>query len=254
MERGFISSIKTIFEGMETCVSNAGYTSKYFAPSNGVHQGCCVSPLLFAITVKLLAIMIRCHRDIQGVKVHDTELRVSQFADDTTCFVGTRDSLHMVIDTVARFGLFSGLQLNMDKCLVLPLGSAGTHRPHLGDLQYSDKIKVLGIWFSVNLSLQDHYDSSWSNRSLSIKGKITVFNSLIISMVQYVCANTVTPPCVPTELTKLARSFIWGGKQSKVAYATLIQSIQEGGLNVMDLASRVNVCLLRWVKHMLDNP
>lgn len=48
-----------LFTDPETCVYNAGYTSPYFSPHNGVRQGCCVSPLLFVIAVEIMAIMVR---------------------------------------------------------------------------------------------------------------------------------------------------------------------------------------------------
>lgn len=53
--------------------------------------------------------------------------------------------------------------------------------------------------------------------------------------------NVVTPPSVFMDVRRLASAFIWNGKRPKVAYRTLIKPIQDGGLKVMDLESRVKI-------------
>lgn len=79
---------------------------------------------------------------------------------------------------------------------------------------------------------------SWSNRALSLKGKVTVYNTLILSLLQCIVANSVTPLKVLVEVKKIACSFLWSGKTSRIAYSTVIQSIRDGGLRVMDLETR----------------
>lgn len=127
--------------------------------------------------------------------------------------------------------------------------------------------KILGVWFSPKRSEEEHYAlnfapqldkmkqvcSSWSCRSLSLKGRATVFNSLIISLILYIAANSVTPSRVVTEVRKLALSFLWAGKKAKIAYSSLIQSIPGGGLKVMDLESRLQVNFLCWIRKILSD-
>lgn len=108
--------------------------------------------------------------------------------------------------------------------------------------------------FSPLISKMRAICSSWNNRKLSIKAKVTVFNTLISSLIQYMVMNAVTPPGVFTEVRKLASVFIWEGKKPKVAYNTLIKPIQEGGLKLMDLESRVKTNMLMWTRRIIDSP
>lgn len=94
----------------------------------------------------------------------------------------------------------------------------------------------------------------WHNRSLSLKGKVTVYNTLIVSLLQYVIANTHTPTRVCEEVKEIAREFLWSGRRSKIAYNLLLQSIQEGGLKLLDLGERVTVSLLAWARRIILFP
>ena len=51
----FIKFISTILSKTERPVKNGGWLSKWFQTDRRVRQGCCVSPLLFVLVVKLLA-------------------------------------------------------------------------------------------------------------------------------------------------------------------------------------------------------
>lgn len=102
-----------IFKDIKTCVLNAGRTSAYFFPSNGVKQGCCVSPLLFVITVELMSRMLKSNRLIEGITIGSSEFVTSQFADDTTCFLRNVSSVEAAMDTLDLFRKFSGLQISL---------------------------------------------------------------------------------------------------------------------------------------------
>ena len=45
----------------------------------------------------------------------NTEIKISQVADDTTIFTGDSESTFEVIDTINKFSRVSGLKLNMSK-------------------------------------------------------------------------------------------------------------------------------------------
>lgn len=130
----FIDTIKMLFQGIEMCVMNSGFTSEYFSPLNGVRQGCCVSPLLFVLTVELMAIMIRTNKDIQGGLVHNLECKITQFADDTTCFARSGGSLAAILETLNLFSRYSGLHINYEKLSIVPLGHMTHWASPPGDL------------------------------------------------------------------------------------------------------------------------
>ena len=76
--------VKTLYTGASSCVINNGVTSKYFPVERGVRQGDPLSPYLFILAVEVLACAIRQNKDIKGIKIADTELRVLHYADDTS--------------------------------------------------------------------------------------------------------------------------------------------------------------------------
>ena len=51
--------------------------------AKAVLQGC---PLLFILSAEILAKAIRTYADIKGLLVNNTEIKLSQYADDTTFF------------------------------------------------------------------------------------------------------------------------------------------------------------------------
>lgn len=123
------------------------------------------------------------------------------------------------------------------------------------------------MWFSRDRNPDEHFQwnfqpkiqkmnkicTSWENRSLSLKGKVVVFNSLVTSLIQYISANSIMPEKVVQDIRNMARSFVWSNKNSKVAYNIIIQSIRDGGLRLADLQTRIKTNLLSWIKRILLN-
>ena len=77
--------------------------------------------------------------------------------------------------------------------------------------------------------------NSWRPRHLTIKGKVLVVNTLIISKVIYILNLTNLPVWVVHELKRAITDFIWSGKSHRIRYSVLINSISSGGLGLIDL-------------------
>ena len=81
--------IKIILTDRRSCVTNGGYMSDFFDMQRGVRQGCPLAPLLFILTVELLAINIRKDDKIHGINIdgYDSAIKIRQYADDATLFL-----------------------------------------------------------------------------------------------------------------------------------------------------------------------
>ena len=89
-----INWVRTFYCRIESCVLNNGWSSSFFQPQRGVRQGCPLSPYLFILTAEVLAKTIRNNRSIKGFYVGSNEVKISQYADDTTLILdGSRESL-----------------------------------------------------------------------------------------------------------------------------------------------------------------
>jgi exonuclease III len=189
----FIQYIRTLYKNISSAVINNGEISDWFSPQRGVRQGCPISPYLFILSVELLAIDIRENKNIEGIVIAGTEIKISQLADDTNCFILNMKSLRLLLLIFEEFRHCAGLSLNVDKTKARYLGSLkGVQEFPLG-LDWSEEyVFSLGVVFSGNEA--DHYDlnyknrilnmkntlNSWKCRKLSLKGKVTVINTLAL--------------------------------------------------------------------------
>ena len=113
---GFGSSlicwVKTFYSNISSCNINNGICTKYYSINRGVRQGDPLSPYLFIVAVKLLAIVIRKSDDIQGVRIGDTESKIIQYADDLTATLSDVESAEALLTLLKHFETCSGLKVN----------------------------------------------------------------------------------------------------------------------------------------------
>lgn len=260
----FIKWIKLLYTGTELAVINNGFTSDWFKPERGIMQGCPISGMLFIIAVELLAIRIRECRDIRGLNISGQVIKISQYADDTTVFVRDSDSMKVLMGVLAEFSKVSGLELNLSKSKLMWIGNARHSTAGVCGMSAVKRVKILGMWFSAtenchSANVQPIVDSiamimrMWQQRALSLKGRITVAKSLLISKFIYLM------PCAKIDKTDLRiiqshiMKFIWRGRPPKVASKVLCQSIERGGLGAVDVDSLYTSLKLGWVKKMVKD-
>ena len=82
----FLPWITLFYTNIESPVVINGWTSSFFQPSRGVRQGCPLSPLLYVITIEVLAVSLRMSPGITGVQLPDSleQVKCSGYLDDTT--------------------------------------------------------------------------------------------------------------------------------------------------------------------------
>ena len=75
--------VKTLYNEICAAVLNDGHISKWFSMTRGVRQGCPLSPYLFIVAVETLANRIRTDNNVRGICMNNTEIEITQLADDT---------------------------------------------------------------------------------------------------------------------------------------------------------------------------
>ena len=256
----FGSWVNLLYSGVRSTVFVNGYFSDPFSPSRGVRQGCPLSPLLYVLTMEVLACNICCHPGISGICLLNAagSLPVLSLytSDNSTC---------AVFDTYSKFEKGTGSKLNLDKCESLWLSSWRDRADSPVRIQWTSvKIKVLGVFIGngdlveanwrPRISAVEKCLFSWRSRSLSFGGKALVVNSLALSRICYIASLVYMPHSILAELESLVFKFFWNGKRDLVARNVVIHSRFNGGFNVVSTKFKVNALLLQWVRRYLSSP
>ena len=111
---------------------------------------------------------------MRGIKVFGKEIKLSQFAYDTTLFNADIESLERALKIVGDFGRIAGLFLNVKKTKALWLRKWKNNRNKPLDLKcLQSPVKILGIFFRI--ILQRITSSTSTKRSKSYKAGYVSF-------------------------------------------------------------------------------
>jgi hypothetical protein len=261
----FIDCVKTMYEDISIAVSNSGFLTQFFTPTRGIRQGCPVSANIFIIVAEFLANAIRKNKKIRGITIGGKHYKISQYADDTCLYLQDLESLKNVFIVLNLFTKSSGLKVNKEKSEALGIGTSSNFRhKDIGIKWPKDPIKTLGVYICndikeiVNINYKERMDKvknlvdTWCLRKLSLKGKIIVVNTLLISQLIYAATVLQPPKWVITQFKDIVVEFIWNKKPAKVKYNCIINDIAEGGLKLQDIDAKINACHMAWIKKILN--
>ena len=79
------------------------------------------------------------------------------------------------------------------------------------------------------------YLQVWKLRSLSLAGKILVFNTLALSKSIYVATMIAPPKQFIDEANRVRKEFIWDNKRPKIKHCTLIGDYSVGDYKSVDI-------------------
>ena len=261
--------ISVSYNNIKSTVLVNGQPSPWFSIKRGCRQGDPISPYLFILCAEILAIMMKENRDIKGIIIGQTEHKISQFADDTELFQnGKSKTFEETIRVLDDFGNKSGLKINIEKTIVILLGSNTNsnirYMPHLKFEWNPPKFKILGIWFTNDLEncARLNFDTKfqevkslfiiWLRRPITPLGRIAIFKSLILSNLVHLWLLLLDPPDTFIEdLQKMIFRFVWNRKRDRISRDTAVKHIADGGLGIPQIKSFMNALKLTWIKNTL---
>jgi len=248
----FIRWVRLLYTSSQSRVEVNGFLSDTFPVTCGVRQGCSLSPLLYVLCVETFARRIRCDPHIRGLRLPTVseELRITQYADDSTLVLTDYNSPRKAFLVAELFGLASGAILNVDKCRGLWLGAwTGSSYKPLPIIWTSDVQKFCGIFLgsggyekeNENLLMQTFCKTIdlLKRRGLNLVTKPMVINSLACSRLWYVLSVLPTNESLYKKLTSYMFRFIWKNSTERVRRSIIYQNYEYGGLRVVDIYRKI---------------
>ena len=198
---------------------------------------------------------------MRGIKVFGKEIKLSQFADDTTLFNADIESLERALKIVGDFGRIAGLFLNVKKTKALSLGKWKNNRNKPLDLKwFYSPVKILGIYFSYNIKANNelNFDKKtqklqtkldmWNSRDLTIFGRAMLIKTLGISQLIYSVSNLDAPKGIVEIVRTKSFKFLWKNKKDKIKRSGLYQDSDNGGIRMIDFDIMLKALKLTWIR------
>ena len=87
---------------------------------SGTRQGCPLSSYLFNIVLEVLAIAIRQHKGITGIRIGKDEVKLSLFADNMIVYISDpKNSTKELLQLINTFSNVAGYKINSKKSVAL---------------------------------------------------------------------------------------------------------------------------------------
>jgi hypothetical protein len=176
-----------------------------------------------------------------------TKRKTNAFADDTAAgLLRTTENLAYVKQVLIDFGSVSGLETNVEKTTVMPVGILDApDDQEIADLGFTicKEMTMLGIVINnKGTDLENNFEriiakvrtqiAKWSRFTLSLPGKIAISKTMLVSQIGYV-ACIVTPTAAQTTvLQDMIDNYVTHG--IVIAKDRLYTKPKNGGLGLIN--------------------
>ena len=195
---------------------------------------------------------------------------LAQFADDTALFIHfDKISIEEVVRTFQNIEAATGLKISYEKTVIYRIGSIKNSDAKLytqKDLHWTNEDTTL---LGINVSTSNdcafrNYESvikkmsdtctQWSQRPLTLMGKVVVINSLMESLFVYkLNALELMTEVQCKQVERLISQFLWSEKRPKIALKTLQLPKNEGGLRLFDIRNKQKALKIGWISKAIHN-
>ncbi len=159
-------------------------------------------------------------------ELEHTNRKTNAFADDTTAgLLREANNLNYVKQVLLDFGAVSGLETNVEKNAVMPIGNLEEQiEQNILDLGFAmcTGMKILGI--TVNnrgTQLEENFEciitkvrnlaTKWSRFTLSLPGRIAISKTMLVSQIGYIACIISPTPAQLTVLQNICDDYVTNG-------------------------------------------
>ncbi|RVW79808.1 LINE-1 retrotransposable element ORF2 protein [Vitis vinifera] len=249
-------------------------SSWFLSSSKGLRQGDPLSPYLFIMGMEVLSVLIS--RAVEGGFIYGCRIWKGRgqpvnithllFADDTIVFCeAKKESLLYLSWILLWFEAASGLKINLEKSMVIPVGEVEgaldmaaeigckvgqLPTVYLG-LPLGAPNRASSVWDGVEEKMRRKL-ALWKRNFLSKGGRITLIKSTLASIPLYQMLLFRMPKLVARRLEKLQRNFLWGGanggnKAHLIKWEVVCTDKKKGGLGLRKLIWLNKALLGKWI-------
>ena len=170
--------IKTLYKRAESTVMNGGETTGYFPLERAARQGDPISPTLFVLALEPLLQVLK--EEVKGIQTPKGRFKVSAYADDVTVGLGDVDDVNAIIKILNKFGKFSGLKINLEKCEILSLNGKTTQNTEIKQTSY---IKITGIVFGEKKNMCNIEKKNFEPALCAIRNKLNLWKMRALTLI-----------------------------------------------------------------------
>jgi hypothetical protein len=251
----FCSLIKNMYKNQTATISDKGIISESFSLERGVRQGDPLSPLLYIISLE--PFLRKVNSTINGITLNPVTLKAKAYADDTTIGITLKD-WPPLLNSIRLYEEASNAKINFDKSKLLQLNGKSTQHSFTSpftNLQENETITSLGfpikngkldykgLWTKLTSRMKTKIEQV-SHRNLSIRGRVLVTKSLVLSKMWYFIP--VAPPNhkIKHEITSMVSKYI---RSSTIlpAYAEMSNHLMMGGMSSPNISNSITAILAK---------
>ncbi|KAG7496752.1 hypothetical protein JOB18_024398 [Solea senegalensis] len=259
--QSFRKTIQVLYNNAHSQLKINGLLTPKIKINRSIRQGCPLSSLLYSLVAEPLALLINQNQSIQGIRADNGAVcKMISYADDTNIMVKDEKSLNVALDIIDNYCAASGAKINEKKSTIMYCGAVARSP---GRWQFREEkacVRVLGVylgcdgvaardqtWHEVLEKIKKTL-GMWKMRKLTLKGKVVVLNSLILSKLNHVLQIYDLPEQTLTEINNAISTFLWGSRRNMIAHKTIINKQSNGGLNLIDIKTRKHCFRVKIIK------
>ena len=262
----FISWIQRLYGNAATRVMINGFLTDKFSIFQGVRQGCPLSPLLYVLIIEILAAQLRANPNIVGFTVGGEKIISLHYADDSTITITQNRCFKEVYKELHDFQEATGAKINLTKTTGLWVGGWKHRTDSPLDFTWrSDNVQSLGVFFGVSSPAKCTFDhllpklvkslKFWKTFSLSKMAKARVLEIFIASKLWYAARFYAMPPAFTKQVQKMFFDYInYPRLGPTVSQQELIKLRVDGGIKLIDIATKSRVSKCIWLIQLITNP
>jgi len=236
----------------------------------GVRQGDPLSPLLFVLAADFLQTLINRAKDINLLRLpiplqSSKDFPVIQYADDTLIILeGDPRQLFMLKTVLQNFSDSTGLKVNYNKSMLLPINMSEDRLDHLartfGCSKGSLPFTYLGLPLGLTkpriqdfLPLVNKCERRLGGISsmLNQAGRLQITNAVLSSMPTYFMCSLELPKAIIKQIDRFRKHCLWRGSDingrslPKAAWEMVTKPKSEGGLGVINIEIQNRALLMK---------